>query len=109
MTNAKQPKRLGTTFVQGLRTGGLNDMDKKTEYLISNPSCAAPFNVEVYQDIDDVGVAGSNYTVSVTVLGKTFSRIVTFRLDAIIIAKDIARALEDAFRHTYEDKSNEDG
>jgi hypothetical protein len=109
MKSAKQLKRLGTTFVQSLRTGGLNDMDKKTEYLINNPSCSAPFSVEVYRDIAEVKLEGSNYTIDVTILGRTFSRIVTFRLDAIIIAKDIARALEDAFRHTYEDRSNEDG
>jgi ribosomal protein S4 len=74
-------------------------MDKR-EYLIDNPSCTAPFSVEVLKDVDLM-----DYSISVKVLGKTYTRVLEKRLDAIIIAKDIARALEDAFRHTYEDKS----
>jgi len=71
------------------------------EYFIDNPSCSAPFSVEVYKDEEIF-----DYVINVKVLGKTFTRLLDKRLDAIIIAKDIARALEDAFRHTYEDKSD---
>lgn len=72
----------------------------KLEYLIDNPSCTVPFSVEVYKETD-LGT----YAIMVNVFGHVYTRLLDKRLDAIIIAKDIARALEDAFRHTYEDKS----
>lgn len=75
-------------------------MDKR-EYYIDNPSCSAPFTVEVTKE--EFG----DYSVILRILGKIYTRVLPGRLDAIIIAKDIARALEDAFRHTYEDKSFE--
>jgi hypothetical protein len=71
------------------------------EYFIDNPSCVAPFSIEVYKEVE----LGS-YTVDMKIFGKVYTRIFEKRLDAIIIAKEMGRALEDAFRHTYEDKSN---
>jgi hypothetical protein len=69
----------------------------KIEYLISNPSCIAPFSIEVQKETEG---AESLHSVELEILGKTFTRIVNTRLDGIIIAKDMARALEDAFRNT---------
>jgi hypothetical protein len=75
-------------------------VNNKLEYLIDNPSCTVPFSVVVYKDTD-LGT----YAIEVSIFGHIYTRLLDKRLDAIIIAKDIARALEDAFRHTYEDKS----
>jgi len=75
-------------------------VNNRLEYLIDNPSCTVPFKVEVYKDTD-LGT----YAIEVKIFGNVYTRLLEKRLDSIIIAKDIARALEDAFRHTYEDKS----
>jgi hypothetical protein len=83
-----------------MKDGGPDEM---REYFIDNPSCVAPFTVEVYKDTEDIQTM---YTLDITLLGHIYTRKIGSRLEAIIIAKDIARALEDAFRHTYEDKSD---
>jgi len=77
----------------------------KVIYLINNPSCTAPFSIEVFSE----AAGGLDYVLEVKIFNKCFTRNIVRKLDAIIIAKDIARALEDAFRHTYEDKSKYNG
>lgn len=81
------------------------DIVHKVVYFINNPSCTAPFSVEVFSEEEE----GLDYVLEVRIFNRCFTRDIVRKLDAIIIAKDIARALEDAFRHTYEDKSKYNG
>lgn len=89
----------GVIYVKGLKGGGLNKMHENSQYYISNPSCAAPFTIEIYKDPENFA-----YFLETTIFEHKYARTFGDRLSAIIVAKDIARALEDAFRNTYEDK-----
>jgi hypothetical protein len=74
---------------------------ERPEYQISNYGNSCPFTIEVLLD-KEVGT----YSVKLFIQGEMFTRIVgNERLQAIIIAKDMARSLEDAFRLTFIDKS----
>lgn len=102
-----QPKKLGITSVTSLKNGTQKDIYRMSEqYRIENFSNPCPFTIVVEHD-PDIAL----YSVRVNILGKWYTRDIgsdrhgTGRLDAIILAKETARALEDAFRMMYEDNS----
>lgn len=76
-------------------------MHENNQYYISNLSCVAPFTIEIYKDPENFETF---YILEIITLGHKYKRTFGDRLSAIIVAKDVARALEDAFRNTYEDK-----
>lgn len=69
-------------------------------FSVQNTINPAPFNIEVVHDAEL-----DQYRISLTILGKRYSRIEKTRLRAVEYAKRINTSIESAFLYMWEDNS----
>jgi len=69
-------------------------------YYLSNKDNPAPYQILVNKDPEL-----DQYWITLTLMGKKFSRIEKTRIRAVQCAKEINLHLEAAFRFTWEDQS----
>lgn len=69
-------------------------------YQLENNLNPAPYKVEVYRD-----ESLDQYQITITILGKKYSRMEKTKTRAVEIAKKISDLLESAFKYTWEDNS----
>lgn len=69
-------------------------------YKVENNLNPAPYSIEVRRDGEL-----DQYTITLSILEKRFSRIEKTRVRAVIYAKEMNQNLEDAFKYTFEDNT----
>jgi hypothetical protein len=69
-------------------------------YEVHNGINPAPYRIVVLHEVDT-----DQYYITLTILGKNFSRIEKTKGRAVLYAKDMNSHLEDAFKYTWEDNA----